>query len=136
MDFTFPFGHVFEARFPAGAVNGGRHPVSNGDVVIENDVWIGEGCTILSGVRLGSGSVVAAKSVVTKDVPPYAIVGGNPARVLRERFEASVIKSLLLIKWWDLSDEKINDIVPLLQSEMTAERLRQISCLSGKLIEG
>jgi acetyltransferase-like isoleucine patch superfamily enzyme len=114
---TYPFGHLHLDRFPQGVVHGSGHPVSKGDVVIENDVWIGYGCTVLSGVRIGSGSVVAAKSVVTRDVPPYAIVAGNPAKVVRYRFSEQIIRLLCDLRWWDLDDDQINKIVPLLQSK-------------------
>ena len=70
-----------------------------GDIVIMNDVWIGYGCTVLSGVTIGSGSVLAARSVVTKDVPAYSIVGGNPARILKYRFNPEMIDLLLKIAW-------------------------------------
>lgn len=113
---TYPFGHLHLDRFPQGAVHGSGHPVSKGDVVIENDVWIGYGCTVLSGVRIGSGSVVAAKSVVTRDVPAYAIVAGNPAKVVRYRFAEPIIRLLCDLRWWDLDDDQINAIVPILQS--------------------
>ena len=72
---------------------------------------------MLSGVRIGSGSVVAAKSVVTRDVPPYAIVAGNPAKVVRYRFTEQIIRLLCDLRWWDLDDDQINTIVPLLQSK-------------------
>ena len=127
---TFPFGHIFNDVFPAGQVNGKGHPASKGHVIIENDVWIGSGCTIMSGIRIGSGSVVAAKSVVVKDVDPYTIVGGNPAKLIRSRFPRYIIDKLLEIKWWDRSDEEINAIVPLLQMPLTEET---ISLISGKL---
>lgn len=123
---TFPFGHIVNQTFPLGAVNGNGHPVTKGHVVIENDVWIGEGCTIMSGLRLGSGSVVAAKSVVVKDVDPYTIVGGNPARVIRKRFSEDIIQKLLELKWWDRRDDEINKIVPLLQMPPTGEILAEI----------
>ena len=72
-----------------------------GSVIIQNDVWIGHGATIMAGVVLRNGCVIAAGSVVTKDVPPYAIVGGNPAKVLRYRFEPEIIDALQRIAWWD-----------------------------------
>ena len=78
---------------------------STGDVTIGNDVWIGFGATIMGGVNIGDGAIVAAGSVVTKDVPPYAIVGGVPAKIIRYRFSDSEIDKLLKIKWWD-KDEK------------------------------
>jgi virginiamycin A acetyltransferase len=82
---------------------------SKGDVIIGNDVWIGRRVIILSGVKIGDGAVIAAGSVVTKDIPPYAIAGGNPAKTIRKRFNEDIIKALLIIKWWDWDDEKIND---------------------------
>ena len=76
-----------------------------GSIVIQNDVWIGSGVTIMPGITLHNGCIVAAKSVVTKDVPPYAIVGGNPARVLRYRFGKDTIDALQKIAWWDWDEE-------------------------------
>ena len=75
---------------------------------IENDVWIGAFSIIFSGVRLGNGSVVAAGSVVTKDVDPYTIVGGNPARFIKKRFTSKQINFLNNSKWWDMDDKKID----------------------------
>jgi virginiamycin A acetyltransferase len=86
-----------------------------------NDVWIGFGCTVLSGVTIGSGSVLAARSVVTKDVPAYSIFGGNPARVLKYRFNPEMIDLLLKIAWWDEDDSIINSVVPILQSMATID---------------
>jgi acetyltransferase-like isoleucine patch superfamily enzyme len=83
------------------------HPKTKGPVTIGNDVWIGMGALILSGVTIGDGSVVAAHSVVTKDVPPYAIVAGNPAQIVRYRFDQGTIQALLRIRWWDWRLEKI-----------------------------
>lgn len=84
--------------------------VSKGGVTIENDVWIGTGCTILSGVTIGNGAVVAANSVVTETVPPYAIVGGTPAKIIKYRFSEEVISKLLELEWWnwDLNTIKMN----------------------------
>lgn len=76
-----------------------------GSIVIQNDVWIGSGATIMPGITLHNGCIVAAKAVVTKDVPPYAIVGGNPARVLRYRFDKGIVESLQKIAWWDWDAE-------------------------------
>lgn len=77
------------------------HPTSKGDIIIENDVWIGAKSTIMSGVSIHNGAVVAATSTVTKDVPPYAIVAGNPAKIVKYRFTPDIIEKLLDIKWWD-----------------------------------
>lgn len=79
-----------------------KNRYSKGDVTIGNDVWIGYGATILSGVTIGDGAVIAANAVVTKDVEPYAIVGGVPAKTIKYRFDEKTIQELLEIKWWDL----------------------------------
>lgn len=78
-----------------------------GSIIIQNDVWIGQGCTVFGGVTIHNGAVVAGNSVVTKDVPPYCIVGGTPARVIKPRFDEETIRKLLEIQWWDWSSEKI-----------------------------
>lgn len=96
-------------------------------VIIENDVWIGAGALIMGGIKISSGSVVAAGAVVTKDVPPYAIVGGVPAKVIKYRFDEETIKELLELKWWDLPDEKIKQIpynVPIQESIRVMRELR------------
>ena len=96
-------------------------PATKGDVVIGNDVWLGDDSTIMSGVTIGDGAVVAARAVVTKDVPPYAIVGGNPARTIRKRFSDESIAMLLELKWWDWHVDKINEYIPHLCSEELME---------------
>ncbi|MGD1803831.1 CatB-related O-acetyltransferase [Dapis sp. BLCC M126] len=78
-----------------------------GNTVIGNDVWIGYGATIMPGIQVGDGAIIATKSVVTKNVEPYSIFGGNPAKEIRKRFEEEIIKELLEIKWWDWEIEKI-----------------------------
>lgn len=80
---------------------------TKGNVIIGNDVWLADGVLILSGVTIGDGAVIAARSVVTKDVKPYEIVGGNPAKHIKFRFSESQINSLLEIKWWNWDIEKI-----------------------------
>lgn len=111
---TYPF-MVKTEHFPnAAGIQG--HPQTNGDVVIGNDVWIGSNVTIMSGVRIGDGAVIAATSNVVKDVEPYTIVGGNPAKPLKKRFDDIVIKKLLRLKWWDKTDVEVNEISPLLCS--------------------
>lgn len=89
---------------------------SKGDVVIGSDVWICYGVTILDGVTIGHGAVVGAKAVVASDVPPFAIVAGNPARIIRYRFSPTVIQKLLAIAWWDWPIEKVEAARSLLES--------------------
>lgn len=111
---TYPFSVIPDTWPEAFGVTG--HPHSRGDVRIGNDVWIGLNATILSGVTIGDGAVVAACSVVTRDVPAYAIVGGNPARLLRYRFDAATRERLLQIRWWDWPEQDIRDMLPFLVS--------------------
>lgn len=87
-----------------------------GDTVVGNDVWIGQHATILPGVRIGDGAIVGARSVVSRDVPPYAIVAGNPARPVRRRFDDALAALLLRFRWWDLPVAEIKSIVPILTS--------------------
>ena len=87
-----------------------------GDTVVGNDVWIGQNVTILPGVHIGDGAIVGANSVVSKNVPAYHIVGGNPIRTIRKRFDDETIDFLLHLKWWDWSDEKIFENLELLCS--------------------
>lgn len=101
---TYPFSIQPRWRRFTGRV---EHPTSRGDVIIGNDVWLGSGCTILSGVSIGDGAVVAANATVTRDVPPYAIAAGNPARVVRFRFEEQQVARLLELRWWDWDEPAI-----------------------------
>lgn len=92
--------------------------LSNGPIILEDDVWVGENVTILSGVHIGQGAVVAAGAVVTKDVPPYAIVGGVPAKVIKYRFEPEMIEELLKIDYGKLSKEDIEKHIDDLYTEL------------------
>ncbi|MBR0415525.1 MAG: CatB-related O-acetyltransferase [Clostridia bacterium] len=85
-----------------------------GDTVIGNDVWIGQNAVILPGVHIGDGAIIGANSVVGSDIEPYTIVIGNPAKLLRKRFENELIELLLKFKWWDMSIEQINALIPVL----------------------
>ncbi len=99
---------------------------SGGDVNVGNDVWIGSDVLIMSGVTIGDGAVVAAGSVVTNDVEPFAIVGGNPARVIKKRFSDEVIGRLLEIRWWDWPEEKIRRNIAVLCSP-DIEKLEELA---------
>jgi acetyltransferase-like isoleucine patch superfamily enzyme len=109
---TYPFNLVLENVDCANP-----NPYSKGDVIIGNDVWVGRKALILSGVTIGDGAIVGARSVVAKDVAPYSIVAGNPARLIRKRFDEKTIKKLLEIKWWNWDLEKIKTNLPLLLSD-------------------
>lgn len=109
---TYPFGHIHQNIF--NAFKGEGHPATKGDVTIGNDVWIGSNVTIMSGVTIGDGAVIANNSHVVKNVEPYTIVGGNPARHIKYRFTPEQIQNLLKIQWWNWSDDKINRYTPLL----------------------
>jgi len=101
---TYPFA-IFGEDW-SNAMDGKNYP-SKGNTIIGNDVWIGYGATIMPGVTIGDGAIVATKSVVTKDVAPYTIVGGNPAIQIKKRFSEDKINQLLKLKWWDWPIEKI-----------------------------
>ncbi|MEM6228722.1 Vat family streptogramin A O-acetyltransferase [Shewanella scandinavica] len=102
---TYPF-YIFGNGWEKVMPNPADLP-HKGDTCIGNDVWIGYNATIMPGVKIGHGAIVASQSVVTKDVPPYAVVGGNPATVIKLRFEQDVIDKLIAIAWWDWPIEKI-----------------------------
>ncbi len=111
---TYPFA-IFGKGWE-GAMEGKDYP-TKGDAVIGNDVWIGYNATIMPGVTIGDGAIIASNATVTKDVAPYAVVGGNPAQEIRKRFSDEEIERLLALKWWDWEVEKIT---------------RNVKCLTGK----
>lgn len=96
---------------------------NKGDIIIGDDVWIGYEAVIMSGVHVGNGAIIAARAVVTKDVPPYTIVGGTPAREIRKRFDTDVIKRLLMLKWWDWPIDKIRQCLPYIMNGALDELL-------------
>lgn len=120
---TYPFG-IFRNGWEAGLESVKDLPYK-GDTIIGNDVWIGYEATIMPGVKIGDGAIVATKSVVTKDVEPYTIVGGNPAKVIRKRFNDDVIQLLLKIKWWYWEAEKITENINILCSQ-DIEKLKEL----------
>jgi acetyltransferase-like isoleucine patch superfamily enzyme len=117
---TYPFPHSFID---------GYQPKTKGDIAIGHDVWIGYASIILSGVTIGTGAVIGAGSVVAKDVPPYAIVAGNPARLIRYRFDNATIARLLKSEWWDLDEAQIKELEPLLCSERINEFLDVVEAM-------
>jgi virginiamycin A acetyltransferase len=104
---TYPF-YIFGNGWEKVLPGEGELPYK-GDTIIGHDVWLGYESTIMPGVSIGNGAIVASKSVVTADVPAYSVVGGNPAKVLKHRFDETTIEKLLLIAWWDWSAEKITE---------------------------
>lgn len=106
---TYPFNVLWER---GRQIHG--HPKTKGDVTIGNDVCIGTDAVILSGVRIGDGAVVGARTVVAKDLEPYAMYAGNPARLVRKRFDEETIQQLLELKWWNFRDEEIEQMLPLM----------------------
>ena len=100
-----------------------------GDTIIGNDVWIGQSTTILPGVKIGDGVIIGTESVVGSNVEPYSIIAGNPAKIIRKRFDDELIELMLKFKWWDLPIEKINELIPLLHNndlEYVKEKIKEI----------
>lgn len=112
---TYPFSAI-HYTFPKGKGIPG-HPASKGDIIIGNDVWIGYGACIMSGVKIGDGAVIGARAVVSRDVKPYEIVAGNPAVAIKKRFSDEIIEKLLELQWWNLPLKEIHEIVPLLMTD-------------------
>jgi acetyltransferase-like isoleucine patch superfamily enzyme len=106
---TFPFNKLWnEAKTISG------HPKTKGNIKIGNDVWIATEAIVMSGVTIGDGAVIGARAVVAKDIPPYSIAVGNPATIVKKRFDEETIKNLLDIQWWNWTDSKIKQALPLL----------------------
>jgi virginiamycin A acetyltransferase len=103
---TYPF-EIFGQGWEQGFDMAAALAQSKGDTVVGHDVWLGRQALVMPGVKIGSGSIVASSSVVVSDIPPFAVVGGNPARVIRMRFDEKTVAALLEIAWWDWDAEKI-----------------------------
>ena len=122
---TFPFGHIHTKYIKVQPVIG--TPITNGNITIGNDIWIGRDVTILSGITIGDGAVIASNSHIVKNVEPYSIVGGNPAKFIKYRFDDKTIKYLLDLKWWNLPVDVIEKIVPYLTKQNYDELSRNIN---------
>ncbi|MCB8884072.1 CatB-related O-acetyltransferase [Acidisoma cellulosilytica] len=107
--------------------------ISKGDVVIGNDVWIASDVFIGSGITIGNGAIIGAKAIVTSNVPPYAVVVGNPGRVIRYRFEKNVISELQLLAWWELQDEIVDLLIPLLLNHNIDAFLLQLRMIRDEI---
>lgn len=121
---TYPF-NVFGGAWQENTPDHLSQLPFKGDIIIGNDVWIGRECIIMPGAKIGDGAIIGAYSVVTKDVPPYSVVGGNPARIIKKRFNDELIDILLKIKWWDFDDEKLVEFLPLL-CDPDLEKVQQL----------
>ena len=104
---TFPFGDKWKVDYPKAS--------SKGKIEIGSDVWIGESVTILSGVKIGDGAIVGARSVIAKNIPAYAVVIGNPAQIIHSRFTPEQIEQLLKIRWWNWPKERIEENIELMK---------------------
>lgn len=112
---TYPFPLFFE-EWELEKKNVTEAWDNKGDIIIGNDVWIGYEAVVLAGVTIGDGAIIGTHAVVTKDVPPYTIVGGVPAKPIRKRFDDETIAQLLRLKWWDWSEEKIAQNIQVIKS--------------------
>ncbi|MFP3042442.1 CatB-related O-acetyltransferase [Treponema primitia] len=123
---TFPF-YIFE-KWNENVPSLDKFPLK-GDTIIGNDVWIGQNSTILPGVKIGDGVIIGTKSVVGSNIEPYSIAAGNPAKIIRKRFDDELIEILLKLKWWDLPLGEINKLIPILHNnnlEYVKEALKKI----------
>lgn len=127
---TYPFA-AMPGLWPGVDAPADYH-TTRGDVTIGHDVWLGSGAMILSGVRVGHGAVVAARAVVTRDVPDYGIVAGNPARLLRLRFPAEMVAELIDAAWWDLDPAQVGPLVPLLSSDRVGDFIAAVRRARGR----
>lgn len=110
---TYPF-HVFGGVWQENTPPHMDQLPRKGDTVIGNDVWIGRECVIMPGVKIGDGAIVAACSVVTGDIPPYTVFGGNPARFIKQRFDEELTSLLVQFRWWELAPEALVEVLPML----------------------
>lgn len=131
---TFPFGSQHQDVFGAFVTPG--YPKSNGPVSIGSDVWIGNSVTIMSGVKIGDGAVIAAGAHVVKNVSPYEIVGGNPARHIKYRFSPEVINRLMKIRWWEFPDGEVRNIAARLCSQPETGVLDELMAIREKMTIG
>lgn len=135
---SYPFGlpllknsHIFKTPSYVDKL----FSVSNGDVIIGNDVWTGFDVKIMSGVKIGDGAVIATQSIVFESVKPYSIVAGNPAKLISYKFNQEIISKLLEIKWWDWPDIYINNVIPFLCSSNINKLIEYYELTKDKLKE-
>jgi acetyltransferase-like isoleucine patch superfamily enzyme len=129
---SYPFGNIHNEVFSNIVVP--PKVSTRGDIIIGSDVWFGENVTVMSGVTIGHGAIIAANSHIHKNVDPYSIIGGNPAKLIKYRFSQEIIDEMLKIKWWDLPDPIINEILPILQQIPTMELIQEMKSVINKRI--
>lgn len=139
MPTTYPIGMLFPEEWQrAGPMPPSNAPSTafqdRGDVEIGNDVWVGRDSTILAGVKIGDGAVIGASSLVTKDVKPYEIVGGLPARRIRSRFESARVEMLLQLKWWELPDNILHENIRVFKTNDIDEFISSIKSIRENLL--
>lgn len=122
---TYPF-HVFGGLWGEMTPEHMAQLPFKGDIVVGNDVWLGRGCVVMPGVKIGDGAIIGAYSIVTRDVEPYTVVGGNPARFIKKRFDGCLVELLLRLRWWDLEPEALAGLLPLLCDPDLEKVTRQI----------
>ncbi len=122
---TFPFYFMDEVDAFGESVNGFQ---AAGDTIVGNDVWIGAEAMIMPGIHIGDGAIIGSRALVTRDVAPYAIVAGNPAKEIRKRFDPAMVDKLLEIKWWDWEMDKLTAAMPLICSA-NVEALYLFHCM-------
>lgn len=127
---TYPFNLFSEKWRQLTTIT--RKDLKRKDTIIENDVWIGRNATIMPGVTIGNGAIIGANSVVTKDVLPYTIVGGNPAKIIRKRFDIATINQLENLQWWNLPTNLLDEIIPLVTTVRIEEAIEKLKQLKRK----
>jgi len=132
MDFlsTYPMEMIYPANGQARHVS--KYHAGNLDVVIGSDVWIGRETLILAGVNIGDGAVVGARAIVTKDVPPYTIVAGAPAKVIRHRFPPDIIRRLLCLQWWSLPETLLQEHIHLFATSDVETAVTLLETIAGR----
>lgn len=129
---TYPF-NVFGGMWQENTSDHLTQLPFKGDTIIGNDVWLGRNCIIMPGVKIGNGAIIGAHSVVTKDVEPYSVVGGNPARFIKKRLSQELIDILQALEWWDFSSEKLVEILPVLcDCDLEVVKIKLLQLLEEK----
>ncbi|MFY0310760.1 CatB-related O-acetyltransferase [Leisingera sp. D0M16] len=129
---AFPFGEVFTEQLGGAGVHVPQH--GGGDVVIGNDVWIGANATLLAGVTIGNGAVIGPNATVAFDVGAYEVWAGNPAQLVRKRFDDAVCEKLQELRWWDLPLPLIQEMAPLLSAQPTVDLIEGLQGIVADLV--